>query len=77
MIKPPKAIDYHDKPVDCEAALEPLIIDAADRALQMGWGHAEITTAIMEIANAWYLTQLENAKLEEAIDLAIAKRKKK
>lgn len=72
MIKPPKAIDYPDKPLDCEMALEPVIINAADQALQMGWGHQEIATAIMEVANNWYFAQAEKARTEQAIDLARA-----
>jgi hypothetical protein len=75
MIKPPRAIDYPERPLDCEDA--PLVRDVADRALQMGWAHEEIASAIMEIANTWYLAQIENARTRDKIDLALAKRVKK
>lgn len=72
MIRPPKALDYPDRPLECQEAISGSICDIADQALAMGWGHQEVTEAIMEIANAWYFTKLENARTEQAIDLACA-----
>ena len=53
----PVTFDYPDRPLDCREVLSSALCAIADQAIAMGWDKEEITVAMMEIANDWYLGQ--------------------
>lgn len=54
---PPNTLDQSDRPINCQEALTADICAIADQAVALGWDKEEITVALMEIANSWYLAQ--------------------
>jgi hypothetical protein len=64
-IDPPKRQeDYPDRPVDCEAALEPAFQNLMSLAFAPGWAPGEALRALQRLIRARWLADEENAKLE-------------
>ena len=52
---------------DCQQALRTEIRRVMDEAFATGWSDQEITTAVMELANGWYLSLIEEARAEASL----------
>lgn len=68
--RPTRRRDRHDTQLDCQMALEARIQAAMDEAFEAGWSHVDVTTAVMELANAWALGLVANAQTEADIKRA-------
>jgi hypothetical protein len=68
---PRQKLDYADREIDCQEAMEPGFQAIVDCMLEAGWQRGEIIQALRRLIAADNMTQRENAKLEA--DLALAR----
>lgn len=60
--RPTTPKDHPHRLHDCQQALRTEIRRVMDEAFATGWSDQEITTAVMELANDWYLSLIEEAR---------------
>jgi hypothetical protein len=68
---PRQKLDYADREIDCQEAMEPGFQAIVDCMLEAGWQHGEIIQALRRLIAADNMARKENAKVEA--ELAIAR----
>ncbi|RWG08282.1 hypothetical protein [Mesorhizobium sp.] len=72
MISPPRQkLDYADREIDCQEAMEPGFQAIVGCMIEAGWHRCEVMRALRRLIAADNMTQKENAKVET--ELAIAR----
>lgn len=73
-MKPPRSHgDYPDRHLECQEALEPIIGSLIEEGMAAGWTVAEITSALIDLADHQMLADAANRKVD--IDIREALRK--
>ena len=68
---PRQKLDYADREIDCQEAMEPGFQAIVDCMLDAGWQRGEIVQALRRLIAADNMARKENAKVEA--ELAIAR----
>lgn len=68
---PRQKLDYPDREIDCQEAMEPGFQAIVDCMLDVGWQRGEVMRALRRLIAADNMTQKENARVEA--DFAIAR----
>ena len=66
--------DHPDDFINLQEAMHDRLRDLMDEAVAAGWGRDQVSLAIAELNNAWYLALAENDRTEAQI--AAARRSK-
>ncbi|TPL71415.1 hypothetical protein [Mesorhizobium sp. B2-3-15] len=69
--RPRQKLDYADREIDCQEAMEPGFQAIIDCMLEVGWQRGEVMRSLRRLIAADNMTQKENAKVEA--ELAIAR----
>ena len=71
MIPPRLPGPYPDRHLECQEAIEPLIIAAIDEAKSSGWSMTDFTTAIVALADNLMLADNANEDTDRQIAEAL------
>jgi hypothetical protein len=70
---PPKAGDYPDRLIDCQAATEDALSKVLDDAIAAGWEMETTVAAVIELAENYGLKMIEIARVDAAVTAARGK----
>lgn len=66
-MKPPRSDKYPDRHLECQEALEPMVTRMVEAGTASGWTIAEITTALIDLADHQMLIDAANRQVDRDI----------